>query len=160
MCRVTQTTREKLVNNNAASIGRDRRSYLSYEPDANSQYQYLHVFQQKPHTIAEEKLMFSVLADAIECFQRYADATDGKSRALYNDAAAWISSRDTDWLFSFENICETLRLNPSYLRLGLMQWRNKRVHRKPGSKRLREPLRYQYRVRHRRVGLYERSEQT
>lgn len=137
-----------------------RRSSLLYQPDANSQYQYLHVFRQKPHTIAEEKLMFSVLTDAIECFQRYADATDGKSRALYNDAAAWISSRDTNWIFSFENICDTLRLNPSYLRLGLMQWRNKRVHRKPGSKRLREPLRYQYRVRHRRVGLYERAERS
>ena len=148
------------MNNNAASIGRDRRSYLSYEPDAISQYQYLHVFRQKPHTIAEEKLMFAVLTDAIECFQRYASATDAKSRALYNDAAAWISKRDTASIFSFENICETLRLNPSYLRLGLIQWRNKRVHRKPGSKRLREPLRYQYRVRHRRVSLYERPERS
>ena len=146
------------MNNNAASIGRDRRSYLSYEPDVNSQYQYLRVFRQKPHTIAEEKLMFAVLTDAIECFQRYASATDAKSRALYNDAAAWISNRDTASIFSFENICETLRLNPSYLRLGLMQWHSKRVHKKPGSKRLREPLRYQYRVRHRRVSLYERTE--
>jgi hypothetical protein len=146
------------VNNNAASIGRDRRSYLSYEPDVNSQYQYFHVFRQKPHTIAEEKLMFAVLTDAIECFQRYAGATDGKSRNLYNDAAAWISGRDMASVFSFENICETLRLNPNYLRLGLTQSRNKRVHRKPGSKRLREPLRYQYRVRHRQVGLYERPE--
>ena len=146
------------MNNNAASIGRDRRSYLSYEPDVNSQYQYLHVFRQKPHTIAEEKLMFAVLTDAIECFQRYANAADAKSRALYNDAAAWISNRDTASIFSFENICETLRLNPSYLRLGLMQWHSKRVHKKPGSKRLREPLRYQYRVRHRRVSLYERPE--
>src|SRR3989304_2204236 len=158
MCRVTQTTREKLVNNNAASIGRDRRSYFSTHPDANSQYQSLHVFQQKPHTIAEEKLMFSVLADAIECFQRYADATDGKSRALYNDAAAWISNRDTASPFSFENICETLRLNPSYLRLGLMKWHSKRVHKKPGSKRLREPLRYQYRVRDRRGSVFSAPE--
>jgi len=148
------------VNNNAASIGRDRRSYLSYEPDADSQYQYLHVFRQKPHTIAEEKLMFAVLTDAIECFQRYASATDAKSRALYSDAAAWISNRDAASPFSFENICETLRLNPSYLRLGLMQWHSKRVDKKPGSKRLREPLRYQYRVRHRRVTLYERAERS
>jgi len=148
------------VNNNAASIGRDRRSYLLYEPDADSQYQYLHVFRQKPRTIAEEQLMFAVLTDAIECFQRYAGATDAKSRALYNDAAAWISSQDTASLFSFENICETLRLNPNYLRLGLTQSRNKRVHRKAGSKRLREPLRYQYRVRHRRVSLYERAERS
>ncbi|MBI2231630.1 MAG: hypothetical protein HYU46_21335 [Deltaproteobacteria bacterium] len=147
------------MNNLAASIGEQRRSYL-YEPDAISQYQYLHVFRQKPHTIAEEKLMFAVLTDAIECFQRCAGATDAKSRNLYNDAAGWISSLDMASPFSFENICETLRLNPGYLRLGLMQWRNKRVHKKPGSKRLREPLRYQYRVRHRRVGLYQRAKRS
>jgi hypothetical protein len=93
-------------------------------------------------------------------FQRYAGAADGKSLALFNNAAGWISSRDTAWPFSFENICESLRLNPDYLRLGLVQWRNKRVHRKPGSKRLREPLRYQYRVRHRRVSFYGRAEQS
>jgi hypothetical protein len=145
------------VNNLAASIGEQRRSYL-YEPDAISQYQYLHVFRQKPHTIAEEKLMFAVLTDAIECFQRYAGASDGKSRVLFNNAAGWISSRDTAWPFSFENICETLRLNPGYLRLGLMRLRHNRIDREAGSKRLREPLRYQYRVRHRRVGLYERPE--
>jgi hypothetical protein len=104
--------------------------------------------------------MFAVLTDAIECFQRYAGAADGKSLALFNNAAGWISSRDTAWPFSFENICESLRLNPDYLRLGLVQWRNKRVHRKPGSKRLREPLRYQYRVRHRRVSFYGHAEQS
>jgi hypothetical protein len=142
------------VNNLAASIGEQRRSYLLYEPDANSQYQYLHVFRQKPHTIAEEKLMFAVLTDAIECFQRY----DGARTEKRLVQCGCLISSQVQPAFSFENICETLRLNPGYLRRGLMQWRNKRVHRKAGSKRLREPLRYQYRVRHRRVTLYERPE--
>jgi len=39
-----------------------------------------------------------------------------------------------------------------------MRWRHARISRKAGTKRLREPLRYQYRVRHRRVSLYERPE--
>lgn len=146
------------MTNLAASFNHQTRSFLSVEPDVNAVFHYHRVFRQKPHTIAEEKLMFAVLADAIECFQRYAGATDPKSRALHDDAVAWISSRDTAWVFSFENICETLRLTPSYLRLGLMRSRNNRVDRKAGSKQLREPLRYQYRVRHRRVSLYERSE--
>lgn len=146
------------MNNLAASIGEQRSSNLFYEPDSNSQYQYLRVFRQKSPAIAEEKLMFAVLADAIECLQRYANATDRKDRALHDDAAAWISDRDAASPFSFENICETLGVNSSYLRSGLMQYPNKRVHRTPGSRRLREPLRYQYRVRHRRVSLYERSE--
>ncbi len=146
------------MNNLAASVGQPINSSLLYEPDAISQYQYLHVFRQKPHTIAEEKLMFVVLTDAIECFQKYYGATNKKGRALYDEAAAWISSQDASWPFSFENICETLGMNPNYLRAGLMRWCNSHVQRKAGSKRLREPLRYQYRVRHRRAGLYERAE--
>lgn len=142
----------------AASFNQQTRSFLSVEGDVNAVFHYHRVFRQKSHTIAEEKLMFAVLADAIECLQRYANATDAKNRGLYNDAAAWISDRDAASPFSFENICETLRLNSSYLRSGLMQYPNERVHRTPGSRRLREPLRYQYRVRRSRVSLDERSE--
>jgi len=146
------------VNNLAVSFNQQRQSFLSVEADVNAVFQYHRVFREKPPTVQEEKLMFAVLSDAIECFQRYAGAADEKSRALHDEAAAWIANHETDWPFSFENICETLGLNPSYLRLGLMRWRHARISRKAGTKRLREPLRYQYRVRHRRVSLYERPE--
>ena len=142
------------MHNLATNFGQQTLSSLFYEPDTLSQYGYFRVFRQKPPTVAEERLMFAVLTDAIECFQRHERATCRKNRALYNEAAEWISSRDVSWPFSFENVCETLGVNPSYLRLGLMRWRHHRVQRKAGSKRLREPLRYQYRVRRRRVGFY------
>src|SRR5438132_465901 len=34
--------------------------------------------------------------------------------------------RDSDGLFSFEYICETLRLHPDYIRQGLMSWKEAR----------------------------------
>lgn len=148
------------MNNLAAPIGQQAPSHLSFEPDILISFQYHRVFRQKSQMIPEEKLMFAVLTDAIECFQRYAGTTEENNRGLYDDAAAWIASRDTAWPYSFENICETLRLSPSHLRLGLTQWRNNRMHRQARTKQLREPLRYQYRVRHCRVSLDERPERS
>jgi hypothetical protein len=32
--------------------------------------------------------------------------------------------RQRDWLFSFEHICDVLQLNPDYIRLGLLRWKD------------------------------------
>lgn len=126
---------------------------LSFEPDILCGNQFLKVFRQRSYSEREEKLMFAVLTDAIECFQKYSDGKSRRSRKLFRDAEAWIACRDSCWPFSFENICEVLNINPNYLRMGLMQWRIDHASRKKVPKRLREPLRYQYRVKHTRVGL-------
>lgn len=120
------------------------------EPDALSVHQYRSVFRQKAHFDPEEKLMFAVLTDAIECFQKFYRAKTRRGQSLFREAEAWIASRDGAGLFSFEHICDVLNINANYLRLGLMQWRVTRESRKT-CKRLREPLRYHYRVRHRRA---------
>jgi hypothetical protein len=72
---------------------------------------------------AEERLMLAVLENAIEHFQEYAFADDPKGKALFNEAEQWMLEKDSDWFYSFENICETLRLSPDYLRHGLLLWR-------------------------------------
>ena len=122
-----------------------------FEPDTLTSHQYFKVFREKSHMGPEEKLMFAVLTDAIECFQKYLGANGRRRRTLFAEAEAWISSRDSSWPYSFEHICEMLNINPNYLRLGLMQWRVNHEGQKNGRKRIREPLRYQYRVKHNRV---------
>ena len=122
-----------------------------FEPDALATYQFCSVFRQKAHFEPEERLMFAVLTDAVECFQKYLGAGSGRSRTLFGEAEAWIVNRECSRLFSFEHICEALNINPSYLRLGLMQWRVTHESQKNRRKRLREPLRYQYRVKSDRV---------
>jgi hypothetical protein len=95
--------------------------------------------------------MFAVLSDAVECFQKYVGSDRRGSRKLFDDAEAWINSRDSKWPYSFEFICEVLNINPDYLRMGLTRWRLNQQNREIPRKRLREPLRYQYRVRKNRV---------
>jgi hypothetical protein len=79
----------------------------------------------------EERLMLAVLQDAVECFQKHALAQYAWEKKLFQEAQDWILDKNTDWSFSFENICETLKLNPDYIRRGLMVW--KEAKRKIGS---------------------------
>ncbi len=76
---------------------------------------------------AEEKLMLAVLENAIEQFQEYALAEDPKGKALLQEVEDWLWDKDSDWFFSFESICETLKFSPDYLRQGLILWRKTKI---------------------------------
>src|SRR5918911_5232092 len=76
---------------------------------------------------AEQKLMLAVLENAIEQFQEYALAENPKGKAMFAEVEEWLSEKNSDWFFSFENICETLRLSPEYLLAGLTAWRKAKI---------------------------------
>jgi hypothetical protein len=71
----------------------------------------------------EERLMLAVLQDAVDCFQEHVLAQYVWEKKLFQEAEDWIFDKNTDWPFSFENICETLQLNPDYVRRGLLVWK-------------------------------------
>ena len=82
----------------------------------------------------EEALMLAVLEDAIETFQVYVLAENKRGKKLFREAEEWILEKDSDWFFSFENICEVLALDPNYLRLGLMRWKEAKLKGHPEAK--------------------------
>jgi len=73
---------------------------------------------------AEEKLMLAVLESATEYFQKYLFAEDERGKKLFQEAEEWILDKNSDWLYSFENICEVLGLHPDYMRQGLLCWKD------------------------------------
>jgi hypothetical protein len=73
--------------------------------------------------LGEERLMLAVLQDAVDCFQEHVLAQYIWEKKLFQDAEDWIFDENTDWPFSFQNICETLQLNPDYIRRGLLVWK-------------------------------------
>jgi len=85
----------------------------------------------------EEALMLAVLEDAIECFQKYLFAQNERGKRSFQEAEDWILEKNSDWLFSFHSICETLELNPDYLRQGLLRWKIAKIEliRKPSVER-------------------------
>jgi len=73
-------------------------------------------------TQPEKTLMFAVLLDAVECFQKYAGR---EANRLFKDTDEWIFEDDHEWPFSFINICEAVDIDPKYLRKGLSHWKKR-----------------------------------
>jgi hypothetical protein len=96
------------------------------EPDilASQQYYDQHTTGPQP----ERSLMFAVLLDAIECFQKYLFLHDKYSNRLFRETENWILENDREWLFSFINICDALAIDPHYLRKGLLRWKQHAMH--------------------------------
>ena len=72
----------------------------------------------KSYLEPEKKLMLAVLDDAIACFQKYAFTRDRKRKVLFQEAENWVQDTNSDWPFSFANVCEILGFGPDYLRRG------------------------------------------
>jgi hypothetical protein len=67
--------------------------------------------------------MLAVLEDAIGCFQNFVYATDNRQKKSFLEAKEWFNEEESEWIFYFENICDVLRLDPQYLRQGLISWK-------------------------------------
>jgi hypothetical protein len=75
----------------------------------------------------EERLMLAVLASAVEDFQKYVLARRPRGKKLFQEAEEWFLDKDSDEVFSFRNICETLQLHPDYVRQGLIAWKEAKL---------------------------------
>jgi hypothetical protein len=75
----------------------------------------------------EERLMLAVLESAVEDFQKYVLARNPRGKRLFQEAEEWFLEKESEELFSFENICETLQLHPDYIRQGLMVWKEAKL---------------------------------
>src|SRR5262245_10591070 len=98
-----------------------------FEPDMLLSAQYMENLRRKTPIEPEKKLMLAVLEDAINCFQMNVMAERGRRKRLFDETLDWFLHRADDWLFSFESVCEILRLNPDYVRRGLLRWKEKKL---------------------------------
>jgi len=105
----------------------DERLPALFEPDTLLPIQYFEAMRRKHLLEGEKRLILSVLEDAIECFMKCIDAATSKGQRLFRDADEWIAHEDKRWVFSFDNVCDMLDINPEYMRTGLRKWKDKRL---------------------------------
>lgn len=67
-------------------------------------------------------LRWAVLADALNCLLKASKKDGRREQRLAKDTAEWVFTDDVDWPFSFVNICAALRIDPAYIRRGLLRW--------------------------------------
>jgi hypothetical protein len=121
----------------------EERAMAVFQPDTLIPDQFRNTYKRKSYLTPEKTLMLGVLQDAVICFQDHVGSRDKKKHALFLEAEEWILDKDRRYLFSFENVCESLGLDPGYLRQGLMHWKaatlasevdkscNEVIHRRP-----------------------------
>jgi hypothetical protein len=105
----------------------DERLPGLFEPDTLLPIQYFEAMRKKHLLEGEKRLILSVLEDAVECFMKCIDSPTSKGQRLFRDADEWISLEDKHWVFSFDNVCDMLDINPEYMRRGLRQWKERKV---------------------------------
>jgi hypothetical protein len=79
----------------------------------------------------ERRLVLAILEEAVRSYQHYAFATNRRGRRLFGETCEWFDSHDNTWIFSFENICYALDLDPEHIREGLTRWRQEQARRRP-----------------------------
>lgn len=98
-----------------------------FAPDIVLPEQFFEGARRDSYISGEKALMLAVLEDGIRCFQEHLRNPRSNPRLLSEQAEAWIRAVDYEWPFSFNNVCETLGLNPEALRGALLRWKAEQV---------------------------------
>src|ERR1700730_3368540 len=112
----------------------DEKIAFLFQPDTLLSAQYFENFRRTTFLEPEKRLMLAILEDAIKCFQQNLLVRSGRKKRLFEEAEQWITDVSGDWIFSFETICDTLGVNPEYVRQGLLRWKEKQLPKYPDAK--------------------------
>jgi hypothetical protein len=89
---------------------------------------YAGIRGENPRFHGTKQLMLAVLVDALQCLRTRAPGERiAIQRRSLAEAEAWIADRKGQGPFAFETICETLGINPDWLRESLREWRRQRL---------------------------------
>jgi hypothetical protein len=95
-----------------------------FQAESVDVHQYFHALRRREFAEPESRLMFAVLEDALRCLEKYASARSGKGKTLFDETKNWlVSTTNEDEVFSFNNVCEVLGLDPQYVRKAVLQWK-------------------------------------
>jgi hypothetical protein len=91
-------------------------SILYLQADGLALGQFTELFRSTHYHTPEVSLMIAVLEEAIGTFLRYRSGHTRKERRRFNEVETWIFRPSEDYVFSFENVCEVLRVDAGYIR--------------------------------------------
>src|SRR5213596_1449259 len=103
----------------------DERLAGLFQPDTLLPSQFFDRVRRRSEHDGERRLMIAVLEDAVDVYRKQAGARDARTQQLFREAEDWIEDPDRTWLFSFENICDVLDIDSSYVRRGLHAWKER-----------------------------------
>lgn len=117
-----------------AWLGWEEKTGSLFQPDTLLPAQYFDSFRRKAHLEPEKSFMLAILEYAVASFQKYIFARDSKGKAEFHETEDWILEKNSEWIFSFENVCDALGFNPIYVRQGLLRWKEMKLTKRSKSK--------------------------
>lgn len=91
------------------------------QPDVLCVDEYLHVYQGRPAETPERRLIAAILRDAIDCYLRDCFTKNRHKKRSFREAEEWFFKSDDFGVFSLENVCSILNIDPGYIRRTLIQ---------------------------------------
>jgi hypothetical protein len=98
------------------------------QPDVLCLDEYLHVYQGRPAETPERRLVAAVLRDAIDCYLRDCFTKNRHKKRSFREAEEWFFKGDNYGVFSLENVCGILNIDPGYIRRSLMQYEQRNAN--------------------------------
>ena len=89
----------------------------------------------------EMALRWAVFADGLEQYWKLAADPSAHTSPEFQEEEGWVLADDTEWPFSFTNLCEAFGLSPQSVRSVLVAWRNAHLTALRQGKREKESLR-------------------
>jgi hypothetical protein len=89
--------------------------------DAKIDSEYVEQVCRRQYDEGEKKLMLAVLQEALNNFVQYLPAKNAEGKEQFKQIEQWFSEPESEWLFSFNNIADTLGISSSYFLGGLMR---------------------------------------
>jgi hypothetical protein len=89
--------------------------------DTSAAETFFDTLRRSEHLQPEKDLLLAILEDAIHTYRKYGRAHDPEGKKQFRETEEWIMEGGNDWVFSFNNVCEYLGLNPDYVRGGLRE---------------------------------------
>jgi hypothetical protein len=120
-----QSVGSRITRDETGLATNDENIASLFQPDSLLSAQYFDNLRRKILLEPEKSLMLAVLQDAVNNYQNNMMSQDKKGKRRFADAEDWIVQAGSDWIFSFENVCEALGFNPAYVRKGLLRWKEK-----------------------------------
>lgn len=117
--------------NDQSGSATDERVVSLFQPDTLLSAQYFDNLRRKTYFEPEKRLMLAILQDAINCYRDRVQTQNPKGQKLFAETENWIIESNGDWIFSFDNVCDALSLNPDYVRQGLLRWKEKIRQKQP-----------------------------
>lgn len=95
-----------------------------FRADILASHEYWQVHRRNHLREPELELMLAVLEDALHCYFTNVRMRSRREKRIFTETEEWFFCTENEGVFTFENICSLLGLDPDYVRGGLAMFKS------------------------------------